>query len=98
MSRHRYLVAYDIRDGNRLREVHDVVVGFGDRLQYSVYVCDLSPQERIQLMGELRRTMDLGVDSVVFVDLGDTNRTGMSAFEFMGSRWTPPPGGGPRIV
>jgi CRISPR-associated protein Cas2 len=37
--RHRYIVAYDIRDEVRLRRVHDVVRGYGIRLQYSVFLC-----------------------------------------------------------
>jgi len=37
-----YLVAYDIRDEVRLRKVAKVMEGYGTRLQYSVFRCQLS--------------------------------------------------------
>lgn len=68
--RRRYLVCYDIRDPRRLRETHRAVAAFGDFLQYSLYVCDLSGAERIRLMDLLRDIIDHRVDSVVVFDLG----------------------------
>lgn len=96
-NRRRWLVAYDIRDSKRLRRVHQVVHAYGEQLQYSVYLCDLDKSERFTLMEELRETMHQKEDSIAFVDLGELERDGSSAIEFMG---TPIrlPGNGPRIV
>lgn len=69
-ERNRYLVTYDIRDPRRLRKVHDVVIDFGERLQYSVYICDLTKVELIRLRSALREKMMLDVDSVSIFDLG----------------------------
>lgn len=96
--RRRYLVAYDIRDEARLRSVHGVAKSFGDPLQYSVFVCDLSRQERLAMELELRDTMLLTVDSVVFVDLGEATGRGAECFKFLGFRPFPLPRGGPTIV
>ncbi len=70
MSRHRYVVCYDIREDGRLRRTHDTMLGFGDPLQYSVFVCELSTAERFQMESALRRVVELREDSVVVIDLG----------------------------
>lgn len=69
--RRRYLICYDVRDPSRLRAAHKLVAGHGDRLQYSVYVCDLTAQERLRLMARLRRAVHESIDSVVVFDLGE---------------------------
>jgi CRISPR-associated protein Cas2 len=45
-GRHRCIVAYDVRDPARLRRTHQVMLGFGDPLQLSIFLCDLAPAER----------------------------------------------------
>ena len=57
MRRGRYLVAYDIRDPRRLREVHRIVKGYGVSLQYSVFVCDLTFKELCALRFEAREAI-----------------------------------------
>lgn len=98
MSRRRFVVAYDIREPNRLRRVHDVVAGHGYAMQYSVFVCDLNPREKLGLKSALRDVMDQRVDSVAIIDLGEPETRGVEAFEFMGSRQVLPPAGGAMIV
>jgi len=98
MSRDRYLVAYDIRDETRLRNVYGVVSGFGDRLQYSVYICDLTDQELIQLKWGLRDVMKATEDSIVVVNLGRPHERGTDCFEFMGVRPPLPPDGDAVII
>lgn len=95
--RHRYVVAYDIRNDVRLRQVHGVVKSFGERLQYSVFLCDLTMTEKIALKTELRAVLDHRCDSIVFIDLGDAVARGNACFEFMGSS-LPLPTDGPTIV
>lgn len=69
--RRRYLVCYDIRDSGRLRLTHRAVRAFGDALQYSVFVCDLSRAERTNLVDSLRAVVDEAVDTVLIFDLGE---------------------------
>ncbi len=70
MSRRRYLVAYDIRDDRRLRSVAGCMEGYGTRIQYSVFVCDLSDQEAVLMRGDLEAIMKRTEDSVMVVNLG----------------------------
>lgn len=70
MARRRYLISYDIADQKRLRAVFVLMKGYGQWLQYSVFICDLSKGERALCERELRNIMELSADSVVFIDLG----------------------------
>lgn len=70
MSRNRYVVCYDVRDPARLRRTHRAMLGFGDPLQYSVFLCELSRAERVMMERALRQTVALREDSVIVIDLG----------------------------
>ena len=94
MARRRFLVAYDIRDPKRLRRVCKITQAYGERLQYSVFVCDLSPSELLRARSKMEDEMLMTEDSVVIVDLGDVSK---ARFEFIGQR-QPLPHHGPRIV
>lgn len=72
MARRRYLIAYDIADPRRLRRVCTLMEDHGWRLQYSVFVCDLSRAELVDLEVAVNHVLDLNVDSIVRIDLGDT--------------------------
>lgn len=96
-NRRRYVVAYDIREPGRLRRVHKTMKGFGEPLQYSVFVCDLDSVERIHLDSAVGAVINHHEDSVVFIDLGDARTRGVESFEFMGTGRSLP-SGGPQIV
>ncbi len=70
MERARHVVAYDIREPKRLRRVHRVMKGFGFKLQYSVFLCDLTAAERFDLLTELMEVIDEAVDCIAIVELG----------------------------
>jgi CRISPR-associated protein Cas2 len=82
MARRRYLVAYDIRDERRLRTVAGCMEGYGTRIQYSVFISDLSSRELILMRGDIESLMKATEDSVMIVDLGATGDT--SRFLFLG--------------
>lgn len=85
-GRLRYLVTYDIRDPKRLRRVHKLVKGWGDPLQYSVFVCDLTKVELTTMRADLIQRMNLDEDSVSFFDLGPPSGRGLECIEFIGTR------------
>jgi CRISPR-associated protein Cas2 len=85
-ERARYLVMYDIRDPRRLRRVHDVAVDHGERLQYSVYVCDLTRQELVGFRALLREELNLAEDSVSIFDLGSPAQRAVTRVEHLGHR------------
>ena len=82
MARRRYLVAYDIRDDRRLRMIAGCMEGYGTRIQYSVFVSDLSARELVLLRSDIESLMKMTEDSVMIVDLGAV--TDLSRFLFLG--------------
>ncbi len=81
MARRRYLIAYDIAHPRRLRLTCKVMEAFGDRLQFSVFLCDLSGAELAEWERAIHPVLDLGEDSVVVIDLG---RPGATAVRCIG--------------
>jgi CRISPR-associated protein Cas2 len=68
-----FLVAYDIRDEKRLRQVYRVMRGFGDHIQYSVFRCLLSDTQTARLHGKLIEIINAAEDQVMFVPLGSSD-------------------------
>lgn len=85
-DRNRYLVAYDIRTPRRLRRVHRVAKDFGEPLQYSVFVCDLTSVELITLRHRLIEEIKATEDSIGIFDLGPPSGRGVKCIEFLGVR------------
>jgi CRISPR-associated protein Cas2 len=85
-ERNRYLLAYDIRQPRRLRRVHRVAKDFGEPLQYSLFVCDLTAVELLRLRSALLEEMKQTEDSVSIFDLGPPSGRGVRCIEFIGQR------------
>ena len=81
--RTRYLLCYDVRDERRLRRAGKLAEEFGYRLQYSVFVCDLSAVERVRLERWLGDVLNLAVDGAVLIDLGPATRASASRFHWL---------------
>ncbi len=65
-----YVVAYDVRDDKRLRRVFKLMRGYGDHLQYSVFRCELSDRERMELIEKLAGAIKHTEDQVLLFPLG----------------------------
>ncbi len=88
--RQTFLVTYDICDPKRLRRVFEIMRGYGDHLQLSVFRCDLSAQERVELRAQLVEVLHMEEDQVLFVDLGPAEGRGRTCIESMGRAYTHP--------
>ncbi|MFV0407989.1 MAG: CRISPR-associated endonuclease Cas2 [Propioniciclava sp.] len=83
-NRHRFLLAYDIRDPRRLRLVHRMAKEFGWAMQYSVFVADLDGVELSELKMRLAEVLDHSADSVAIINVGLPDERGRSSFQFLG--------------
>ncbi len=63
------VVSYDIPSNRRRYKVMKIVEGFGTRVQYSVFECNLKPREIDDLRNRLKKLIDTE-DSVRFYFLG----------------------------
>lgn len=85
-----YLVTYDIRSPDRLRQVFKVMKGAGEHLQYSVFRCELSPREREELISDLSQIIWPTEDQVLFVDLGPPDGRAATCISALGLPYAAP--------
>lgn len=64
-----YVISYDVVDDRRRTRVHEVLKGYGRRVQYSVFECDLRPAEVRELESRVRYELDGETDTCRFYRL-----------------------------
>lgn len=84
--RNYYLVAYDIRNSKRLRKVFIKMRGYGDALQFSVFLCKLSSTEKMLMLSELLRIIKQDEDSLMIIYLDSLSGEDQSKIEFIGKK------------
>ena len=82
--RNRFIVTYDVSDPKRLHKTAKKLEGFGDRLQYSVFACDLSKKELVLLKAALKE------DRVLIIDAGPVSGRGGKTLTTLGRQASPP--------
>lgn len=88
--RNRYIVTYDVSDPKRLHKTAKKMEGFGDRLQYSVFACDLSKKELVLLKAALMEIINEKEDRVLIIDIGPTTGRGEKTLSTLGRQVKPP--------
>lgn len=79
-----YLISYDVSDPKRLRKTARILEGYGQRLHYSVFRCDLSHGEYYRLVADLTEVMHLGEDRFLLADLGPARGSGPQRLKLFG--------------
>ncbi|MDD4650804.1 MAG: CRISPR-associated endonuclease Cas2 [Methanothrix sp.] len=65
-----YVVSYDIREQKRLCRVRKAMLGFGEPVHYSVFICHLSAMGRVELIAALTDLIDAEKDRIMIIDMG----------------------------
>lgn len=89
MARNRYFVSYDITEDRRRTRVYKLMLAFGDRVQYSVFSCDLNARELVELRAAVEELVQHSEDQVLVVNLGPADGRGDSAVECIGRSFLP---------
>jgi CRISPR-associated protein Cas2 len=84
--RRLYLVAYDICEPRRLRRVFKTMQGFGEHLQLSLFQCDLTPVDRVEMQAALEAIIDHEEDKVLIIDLGPTESFPVKSVQPLGKQ------------
>lgn len=79
-----FLVTYDIMDPKRWQRVHRTMKGFGESLQYSVFVCELTDTQRVRMLTALAELIQTDQDRVLIVDLGPAKGSASDRVTFLG--------------
>jgi CRISPR-associated protein Cas2 len=85
-----YIVTYDICHPKRLRQVYQLMRGYGDHLQLSVFRCELTPRERTELMGKLSGAVKHDEDQVLLFPLGPVEGMKDRSVHSVGRSYIPP--------
>ena len=64
-----YVIVYDITCDKRRKKVSDLLEGYGQRVQYSVFECILSQSKYSELQKRLRKQVKSSEDSIRFYPL-----------------------------
>lgn len=83
-----YIVCYDIADAKRLRRVFKICRNYGNHLQFSVFECDLSQAEKIELERKLCEVINLKEDQALFIALGPADGRGDRVITALGIPYT----------
>jgi CRISPR-associated protein Cas2 len=82
--RRRFIVTYDIADPGRLRKIFSLLRGFGESIQYSVFMCELSPKEKAILVTSLHEAINHNEDRIMVIDIGSIEIAAFERIEFIG--------------
>ena len=88
--RNVYVVCYDICNDRRLRRVYKVMRGFGEHIQLSVFRCELSARERVEMVAALTLVVNHDEDQVLLVDVGPADGRGATVFQALGRAYLSP--------
>ncbi len=86
--RQSYLVCYDICDEKRLRKVFQIMRGYGDHLQYSVFECQLTSSDLVRCRADLAAVIHHKEDQVLFVNLDPSEGRGDRVIVALGKPYT----------
>lgn len=82
--KHIYLICYDVAEPKRLRKVYKTLQGAGESLQYSVFRCELSREERQSLIERLWEILNLAEDRLLVANLGLSESRGTDCLQYWG--------------
>lgn len=81
--RNKYFVCYDVSDPQRLIQTYKKMRGYGEHIQYSVFMCDLNGQELIYMKEDLGSILNLAEDRFIIINAGPVDNS-MKNVETMG--------------
>ena len=88
--RQTLVVTYDISDPKRLRRVFRLMQGYGAHVQLSVFRCELSARELVELKVRLGEIIHHGEDQVLFIDVGPADGRAGTAISAIGRAYEEP--------
>lgn len=84
--RHAFVVTYDISDPSRWRQVYKTMRGYGEHIQLSVFLCELTAVKLVELRAILSGQIHHGEDQVLFIDIGPADGRAVGAVHAIGRR------------
>ena len=84
------IISYDVVDSKRRTKLYKLLQHWGDRIQYSVFCCQLNPRERLQLTNAMKEILHATEDQAFLVDAGRVEgENPMPQLTYLGRIWKP---------
>lgn len=77
-------------DDKRRTALFKTLMGNGDHVQFSVFICQLNDVELERLKSSIRRSVNFRQDQVIVLDLGPADSELASRLECIGKAYEPP--------
>lgn len=91
--RRLYLCTYDVAGDpagdKRRRLLYELLLDHGEHVQYSVFLCELTLAEQINLVTLARRILHESEDQLLVIDIGPEQFDWTSRCQCLGKAWTP---------
>lgn len=81
-----YVVSYDIMEPKRLVLVHKSMMGYGQPLHYSVFLCDLNSKGLVAMVADLEKIINHREDRIMIIDMGPAQGRVEERIRFLGMK------------
>ncbi|MDN5338425.1 MAG: CRISPR-associated protein Cas2 [Thermotogaceae bacterium] len=71
ISKVAYIISYDISDTKKRNKVAKVLEEYGERIQYSVFICYLERKILFKLLERVTKLIDKTTDSIIAMAITD---------------------------
>ena len=88
-NRRLYLCSYDVADDKRRDRLFDLLSGLGEHVQYSVFLCELTPREHASMIGAGSEIIHQEEDQLLVLNIGPSNLDWPVHLRCVGRCWTP---------
>ena len=88
--KHAFVVTYDISDSARWRQVFRLMKGYGEWIQLSVFMCELTGVQLVELRSRLSAEIHHDLDQVLFIDIGPADGRAVNAVQGICLLYTSP--------
>lgn len=68
--RNYVLVTYDVTDEKRLRLIYKLLRGYGEHVQYSIFLCQLTDKDKLVLSEKIKDILHHTEDQAILINLG----------------------------
>ena len=72
------LVTYDIADEKRVKKMFKLLRGYGEHVQYSIFLCQLTEAEQLILSDRIGDLIHFDEDQVLMIALGQVDAHGIA--------------------
>lgn len=66
-----YIISYDVSDNKKRNKVAKILEEYGERMQYSVFVCYLERKILFKLLERVTKFIDKSTDSIIAITITD---------------------------